>query len=157
MASETDVTKTAGVIATVVGFISICNGLGRVLYGWVFDRSGRKATMIAITLEMLLSAVLLALALNTHSFILLVVSFVGTGLAYGGVVTMNSAFVGGFYGKTNYPVNFSIVNMNLMISSLGGIIAGMLYDHSGSFVSTCVFMAISTIIGFISLFLIRRP
>ena len=35
-----------GTIATVVGLISILNGIGRVIFGGLFDKKGYKLTMI---------------------------------------------------------------------------------------------------------------
>lgn len=74
----------AGVITLVVGFISICNGLGRVLFGGLFDKLGWKLTMTAVNVVSLAGVVVLMAALFTHSFPLVVAGFIITGLGYGG-------------------------------------------------------------------------
>ena len=116
----------ASSVATIVGLISICNGIGRVIYGGMFDKFGRSKTMITVVVVFLVSSILLVLAFNTKSLIILIVGFILCGASYGGVTSVNSAFINLFYGATNYPVNFSIVNLNLIISSFGSTIAGML-------------------------------
>jgi len=62
-----------------------------------------------------------------------VVGFALGGLAYGGVPPTNSAFASTYYGQKHYPVNYAIINTNLLIASFGSTIAGALYDASGSY------------------------
>ena len=80
-----------------------------------------------------------------------------SGLAYGGVTPMNSAFIGAFFGMKNYPVNYPIINMNLLVASFGGTIAGALYDSSQSYLSTFMIMLAGVIVATISSVLIKRP
>ena len=54
----------------------------------------------------------------------MVAGFIVTGLGYGGAPTMGSAVISDFFGQKNYPVNFSINNMNLLVASFAGTIAG---------------------------------
>lgn len=146
----------AGTVATVVGLISILNGIGRVICGALFDKIGRRATMFVVDITFFAAVGLLILALTSQSFMLIIVAFVVSGLAYGGVTPMNSAFVGAFYGRTHYPVNYPIVNMNLLVASFGSTIAGALYDASGSFLSTLFLMLGCVVVATVSSILIRR-
>ena len=122
-------------IATVVGLISICNGIGRVIFGGLFDKIGRGKTMSLISICFVVSVGVLVLALTQKNFML----------------------ISAFYGKKNYPVNFSIINMNLLIASFGSTIAGALYDASGSFVSTFLMMIVAGVLAFVLNLLIREP
>ena len=115
-----------GTIATVVGLISVFNGLGRVLFGGLFDRFGRKMTMMLVNVAFFISVCIVIASILLESFPILVVGFICCGLSYGGITPTNSAFVNSFYGATHYPVNFSMVNLNLIFASFGGTIAGML-------------------------------
>ncbi len=144
-------------IATVVGLISICNGIGRVIFGGLFDRIGRGRTMTLISVAFILSVSILVLALTQKSFPLIVIGFICTGFSYGGVTPTNSAFISAFYGKKNYPVNFSIINMNLLVASFGSTIAGMLYDASGSFLSTFFLMIGAGVLAVVCNLFIRSP
>lgn len=144
-------------ITLVVGFISICNGLGRLLFGGLFDRLGWRVTMLIVNAVSLLSVLVLAAALLTNQFALVVVGFVVTGIAYGGAPTMGSAFIGKFFGPQNYPVNFSIGNMNLLVASFSGTVAGALFDASGSYVTTLAAIGVCAVVAFVILGLIRQP
>lgn len=146
-----------GTIATVVGLISIFNGIGRVIFGGMFDKMGRGKTMAVITLAFLVSVGVLVLALMIKSFFLIVAGFICTGFSYGGINPTNSAFISAYFGRRHYPVNFSIINMNLLISSFGSTVAGILYDKSGSFLSTFLMMIGAAVLAFVCSALIRKP
>ena len=144
-------------IATVVGLISICNGIGRVIYGSMYDNFGRKKTMLTLVVVFFVAGLSLILAFNIQNFAILVVGFMLCGACYGGVTSINSAFVNSFYGATNYPVNFPIVNLNLIIASFGSTIAGALYDSTGSYLSTIFMMLGAIALSFICAVSIKRP
>lgn len=120
-------------VATIVGVLSIANGLGRILFGGLYDRLGRFKTMLLGGGLFLLAMALLLAALSSHALWLLTAAYVLTGLAYGSVMPTNSAFVGQFYGRENYPANFSIVNMNILVASFGSTAAGAVFDATQSY------------------------
>ncbi len=154
---EINPAAAAGTVATVVGLISILNGIGRVICGGLFDKIGRKATMLVVNCTFFVAVGLLILALTSTSFTLIIVAFIVSGLAYGGITPMNSAFIGSFYGAKHYPVNYPIVNMNLLLASFGGTIAGALYDSSGSYLSTFFIMLGAVAVATISSIMIKKP
>ena len=142
-----------GTIATVVGLISILNGIGRVIFGGLFDKKGYKLTMILDMIIFIAAGLILILALTTGQFIFIILGFV----AYGGVTPTNSAIISDFFGRTYYPMNFSLINTNLLIASFASTIAGKLYDSSQSYFSTVIMMIGATVIGFVVFLGIRRP
>ena len=157
VAREVSPKATGGTISTVVGLISIFNGVGRVLFGSLFDRVGRLKTMLLNNIIFLIAIIVLMTALKSGLFILIIVGFILIGLAYGGITPTNSAFVNEFYGSKNYAVNLSLINMNLLIASFGSTIAGSLYDASGSYFTTLIAMVIAIAGGFIFSLLIKEP
>ena len=146
-----------GSVATIVGLISIFNGVGRVICGFLFDRIGRRNTMFIVDFTFLIAVCMLIAALLAKSIVIIIIAFVIGGLAYGGITPMNSAFIGAFYGSKNYPVNYPIINMNLLLASFGGTIAGALYDASGSYLSTFFIMIGVVAVATISSVFIKRP
>ncbi|NCB63711.1 MAG: MFS transporter [Clostridia bacterium] len=148
---------TPSAISFVVGFISICNGLGRVIFGACFDRWGRKTAMLVVTCSMLLGIVSLALSLFLVLPDLLVAGFVLTGLGYGGGPTMSAAFTKRFYGEQNYAVNFSITNVNLLVASFASTAAGAIYDRMGTYSAVFILLFLLLALAYAFLFAIRRP
>lgn len=157
IASQVGTGVADGTIATVVGLISILNGIGRVIFGALYDKNGYKSTMILDMVSFIIAALILILALKSGNFAFIVLGFVVGGFAYGGVTPMQSAFISDFFGRTYYSMNFSIIVTNLLIGSFASTIAGKLYDASGSYMSTIFMLIIVTVIAFVAFLGIRRP
>lgn len=146
-----------GTVATVVGLISIFNGIGRIIFGGMYDKVGRKITMLTADFAFVVFIAVLLLALTSKSFVILVIAYILGGLAYSSITPTNSAFINNFYGPTNFPVNFSMINLNLIIASFSSTIAGKLFDATGSYLSTCFMIIGLIVVGFITTFAIRKP
>ncbi len=146
-----------GNIATVVGLISILNGIGRVIFGAIYDKKGYRVAMVLDMIVVVIAGLVLILALTTGNFLFIVLGFLIGGLGYGGVMPTNSAIISDFFGRTNYPVNYSLVNTNLIIASFASTIAGKLYDASQSYMAPIMMMIGVTVVGFIVSLGIRRP
>ena len=133
---EASADQTAASVATIVGLISICNAVGRVLFGGMYDKFGRSLSMQLVNGLFILTSVVLLLAMSSRSVVVVIIGFVIGGLAYSGVTPTNSAFCRAYFGPTSYPVNFPLINSNLIFASFGSTISGGLYDASGSYSST---------------------
>lgn len=151
------ITGSLETAATVAGIISVCNGIGRVILGGMFDKAGYRMTMLTVTVLFILSTIILIMANHTGNFAVLVVSYILVGLAYGGVTPTNSAFVAKFFGNTNYPLNLSIVNLCLLVASYLPQVATMLLDRSHNYDGAFYYMIVLAVVALILTFLIRVP
>ncbi len=149
MATSIGTAAAAGTISLVVGMISVCNGVGRVIIGALFDRMTSKAVIRLATVLYFVSSLLLMAAEATKSFVILIVAFVVTGLAYGSCPTMAAAFTKKVFGEKHYSVNYSIMNLNLLLASFGSTIAGTLFDKTGTFFSVYIMMLIFCVGAFL--------
>lgn len=145
-----------GMLSLVVGLISVCNGLGRVLFGGLFDKIGHKATMLLIVASFTFGTIVLWASL-VGSATFLVVGFIFIGLGYGGGPTMGATVTKKFYGEQHYPVNFSIMNVNLLVASFASTAAGAIYDVTGNFGTIFILLLLLTAVALIALVCIRRP
>ena len=130
---EASASQTAGAVATIVGLISICNALGRVLFGGMYDKYGRSLSMQLVNILFIVTSGVLILALTAKSVVVVIIGFILGGLAYSGITPTNSAFCRSYFGPANYPVNFSLINSNLIFASFGSTVSGALFDASGSY------------------------
>lgn len=143
---------SASMLSLLVGMISVCNGVGRVLFGALFDRIGRKASMTAISLCMLAGTALLVMAVSFSSLLILTGAFLLVGLGYGGSPTMSASVIKQAYGKRYYPVNFSLMNTNLLVASFASTAAGAMYDAAGTFTTVftvlfvCILLGLTTVL-----------
>ena len=132
----------AETVTLLAGIVSVCNGLGRIVFGTAYDRLRWRKTMLMINLASIAGSLILMAAMGAHSVSLIVAGLIVTGLAYGGSPTMCAAYTRDFYGAKFYAVNFQIVLLNLLPASFGGTLTGILYDISGSYISTLIVLSL---------------
>ena len=108
-------------------------------------------------LMFVLAGVLTMLAFLTGQFALLVAALVCAGLGYGGVPPTNSAIISDFFGRKNFALNYPIVNTNLLIASFSSAFAGSLFDATGTYASSVVFVCVPILASIFALAVMRRP
>lgn len=140
----------AGIIALIVGFQSVCNGLGRFSIGVVFDRFGRKVAILTDTGSFIVSCVLLLTALRTGSVVLTIVGLLLTGISYGAMITLISSFTADCFGPRDYASNFSIVTLAMIPASFGSALMGAMQTASGTYI-TSFYVFIAAAVGVIVL------
>lgn len=154
---EVDNSISKGSVSTIVGLVSILNGVGRIIFGILFDKLGYRKTIFIDLLFFASFIIFMFISLTTKNVVLIVVGFILGGLSYGGVTPLNSAIIREFYGNGAFSVNFSIINMNLLISSFGSTMAGYLFDVSQSYFSTLFLMLSMIIISVLFCLFIKKP
>ena len=142
---------------TLVGVLSVFNGIGRILTGAIYDSLGRKITMLASNILTIFAAGLTLVAVQTNSLALCIIGLCLTGLSYGSCPTMTSAFTASFYGTKYFPTNYSITNFNLIVASFIATFSNSLLISTGSYTAPFVMLLILSI-GALGLnFTIRKP
>jgi OFA family oxalate/formate antiporter-like MFS transporter len=128
---------SAGLAITLVGVLSVCNGLGRIFCGLLFDNWGRCKTMLFANCLAILVPAITLIAILTGSLPLGVVGLCLTGIVYGCGPTISSVFVSTFYGMKYFGMNFSIANTMLVpasfISALGSVLLSMTKTYAAPF------------------------
>lgn len=148
---------SASFAATLVGVLAVCNGLGRVITGVVFDTLGRRFTMIGATVLTTAAATVTLISVVTSSLPLCVAGLCLTGLSYGTSPTVSSAFTLAFYGKKHFASNLSISNFNLMGASFIATACTALMTSSGGYVVPFVLLLVLAVISILLNLSIKRP
>lgn len=131
-----------GAPAIVGMVVSVFNGAGRVLIGGIFDKVGRKTTMLINMIALLAGGIALFMGAKTVAMALILVGLLCMGIAYGGFPTITSAFINRQYGPKYFPTNFSLANFSLISAAiLGPMISSKLVESAGGAYDT-TFMAI---------------
>lgn len=102
----------------LVGLVSICNGLSRIVIGLLLDKKGIVTTMTANSFIAILATICIVVALATGIPFLYVVGALLCGFCYGGVPVANSAFARRCFGQRQYPFNLAVMAVPIMIASL---------------------------------------
>ena len=118
---------------TMVGVLSVCNGLGRIICGLIFDKFGCKKTMIYADVLTIIAGIVILTAVINSSVILCVAGLCIVGLSFGCCPTISAAFIADFFGKKNYNLNYSVFNLNLLIASLIASVESYLLAVSGGY------------------------
>ena len=123
----------AALATTLVGVLAVCNGLGRIITGAVFDSLGRRFTMIAANILTIVAAGITLLAVNVGSLPLCIVGLCLTGMSYGTSPTVASAFTSAFYGTKHFASNLGVMNFNLMCASFVATACSSLLTSTGGY------------------------
>jgi len=142
---------------TLVGVLSISNGLGRIFCGYIFDHLGRRKTMLIANGLAILASLVMMMAILFHSIAICVVGLCVTGVAYGCAPTISAAFVGTFYGTKYFAMNFSIANTSLIPASFTATIASALVASTGSYLAPFIMLTAFACIGLVLNLSIRTP
>ena len=143
--------------ATLVGVLAVCNGLGRIITGVLFDNVGRRLTMLFSNLLTIFAALITLVSIMLGSLPLCIVGLCLTGLSYGSCPTVCSAFVSSFYGTKHFATNFSIVNFNLIAASFIATLSSNLMSISGGYTLPFIVLLSISIAALILNFTIKKP
>lgn len=142
---------------SLVGVLSVCNGLGRILTGALFDSIGRRKTMLWANILTIGAACVTLLAVWIGSLPLCIVGLCLTGMSYGACPTITSAFTSSFFGMKYFPTNMAIMTFNIMGGSLIATVSSTLLTRTGGYVAPFLLLLALSVVALILNLSIRRP
>jgi MFS family permease len=111
--------------------LALCNGFGRIIWGAVSDRIGRRATFVILFAAQALAFVSLG---NNHEVVIVAISIAVLLLAYGGGFGVMPAFNADFFGTKNFGANYGMQLSAWGFAGVAGTALGSgLKDLTGSF------------------------
>ncbi|MBQ8293084.1 MAG: MFS transporter [Bacilli bacterium] len=147
----------ASLATTLVGVLSVCNGLGRIIVGILFDKLGRRFTMIFSNILTMAAAGCVLLAVSINSLVLCIIGLVLVGMSYGSCPTVASAITSAFYGQKNFSRNFSVMNFNLMIAAFIATGCSTILTNTGGYLAPFILLLSLTGLALILNLSIKRP
>ncbi|WP_286142498.1 MFS transporter [Adlercreutzia caecimuris] len=106
--------------SAAMGSIGAFNAAGRLGAGWLWDRAGARRAMTTVSAIYGCALLACVAAVELALFPLIVAGFMLLGAAYGGSVSVASAFTGERFGMAHYAMNYALVNANLVLASMVG-------------------------------------
>ena len=147
----------AALATTLVGVLAIFNGLGRILTCIVFDKMGRRFTMLAANILTIFAAGMTLLSVSIASLPLCIVGLCLTGMSYGSSPTVASAFTSAFYGQKHFASNLGVVNFNLMAASFIATACSSLQIASGGYIAPFVLLLSLAGAGLVLNISVKKP
>jgi MFS family permease len=142
--------KAAGILSTI-GAVSM---LGRFVCGIVIDRQGSKTVMVACFVLLLTGLGWLQIARQTWMLYMFAAVY---GLAHGGYFTAISPLVAEWFGIHSHGSLFGIVVFfGTVGGAIGPLLAGHLFDQSGSYQPTFQMVTVMAVVA-MGLLLSLRP
>lgn len=142
---------------TLVGVLSVCNGIGRIITGAAYDAFGRKVTMTGSAVLTIVAAGTALFGSAVSSLPVCIVGLCLTGVSYGSCPTLTSAFTASFYGQSHFPVNYSLTNFNLIVAAFIANGANALLIGTGTYTAPFVMLLSLAVIALGLNFTVKRP
>ncbi|MCK5594550.1 OFA family MFS transporter [bacterium] len=131
--------------AFTITVLAIANGLGRIIFGALSDKIGRKNIIVVLFLIMTLGMILLPYM--TMLFALYAAAGI-VGLCFGGFLAVYPAATGDFFGTKDFGINYGLVFIAYGAGCFAGPwLGGMVYDATGSYVSAFIAAGILALCG----------
>lgn len=142
---------------TLVGVLSVFNGIGRIITGALYDALGRRITMISANLLTIVAAGVTLAGVFLHTLPLCIIGLCLTGVSYGSCPTVTSAFSASFYGQKHFSTNYSITNFNLIVASFIATFSNSLLISTGSYVAPFILLLVLAVVAMGLNLSIKRP
>ena len=142
---------------SLVGVLSVCNGVGRILTGAIFDMIGRRKTMVCANILTIGAAGVTLFAVSVNSLWLCIVGLCLTGISYGACPTITAAFTSSFYGMKHFPNNMAIMTFTVMIGSFVATAANKVLESTGGYTGPFMMLLGLTFVALVLNLFIRKP
>lgn len=141
--------SSATTAAMITGMVSLCNGLGRVISGILYDRFSFDKVIYFISVAYIAASIMGAIAMLLNSSLLMAAASVLMGLCFGGAPSSSSAIVIQLYGNKFFSSNFGAISTQVMFASLlGPYVAGKMYSMSNTYSTTFYMIVAFSILSF---------
>ena len=142
---------------SLVGVLSVCNGLGRILTGALFDAMGRRKTMLCANILTSCAACVTLLAVSIGSLPLCIAGLCLTGISYGACPTITSAFTASFFGMKYFSSNMALMTFTVMGGSLIATLSNKVLEVTGGYTTAFMMLLSLTFVALILNIFIKKP
>ena len=134
---------------SLVGVLSVCNGIGRILTGAIFDAIGRKKTMLFANILTICAAGVTLISVSVGSLALCIVGLCLTGVSYGSCPTITAAFTSSFFGMKYFSNNMALMTFTVMVGSFIATASNKVLEVTGGYTATFMMLLGLTVVALI--------
>lgn len=142
-------------VATLaVMVISAFNSFGRLFWGAMSDKLGRKNTLLVLTLMACVTIPFLAVVQGYPIFVLIAV----VAFSYGGFLGTFPALTADYWGVKNMGMNYGMVLLGFGVGAVASsFVAGFLRDRTGNFKLAFMIAAAAAFVAFLLVLFLKPP
>ncbi len=146
------------VSAGALGAVGLCSAFGKFGFGWLCDRIQARY-VLAIGLSLQLGSIIVLMNIGPDSPTIMAWLFAAMmGLGLGSWLPTMSMLTSGYFGLANYGAIFGAITIPYAVgSAVGPLVAGRLYDSSGSYTGVFVVFLVLFAVSIASILVCRRP
>ena len=146
------------VSAGALGAVGLSSAFGKFGFGWLCDRmQARYVLAIGLSLQLGSIVVLMGISPDSPAAVAWLYA-VMMGLGLGSWLPTMSMLTSGYFGLANYGAIFGAITIPYAVgSAVGPLVAGRLYDSSGSYTGVFVVFLVLFAIAIVSTLVCRRP
>ncbi len=141
---------------SLVGILSVCNGLGRIITGAVFDVIGCRKTMICANILTICAAAVTLLAVSINALPLCIIGVCLTGMSYGACPTITAAFTSSFFGMKYFSGNMALMTFTVMVGSFVATASNKVLEATGGYTATFIMLLALTFVALVLNIFIRK-
>ncbi|APX71798.1 MFS transporter [Companilactobacillus allii] len=143
--------------AVIVGLVSLGNGGGRLIGGFILDKFGRSKTMLFSNFLYIIAIGLLLLSEYNNNVLILSLGCLLCGMSFGSILIIMTYFTKTVWGLKNMALNFGVINSYGIISVfIGSYGSSKIYEYTGSYVSVFIIMLVMVVLAMVLLALLNR-
>ena len=118
--------EATAMAAMGASLISVMNGVGRMVWGALFDKLGMRRTQFILCVVSVAAPLVILAGIKAASPILCLAGLCLTGVSYAYAPTASSTFTLAFYGRKHFSMNFPVLNLTLLAASfVPTLVSGM--------------------------------
>lgn len=140
-----------------LGMLSFCNGIGRLLFGIIWDFAGLKKTIALDIIVFIIAYIILSLSPVHKNPYMILLAFCLCGFSYGGANLMCISFTRTVFGLKHFAENYGFNSSSMILSSfMGPFIMGEIKLATGSYHDSFTFFIGFGLFALICLLLIKK-
>ncbi len=136
-------------------FFSLANGIGRIIWGTLSDKLGRKISVFIMILSQ--GIIILFFTKMAGTPILLYIGAVIIGFNFGGNFALFPAFTADLFGNRNVGLNYPFVYLSYGVGGILGPILGGVLGDMGNFGLAFTICGLLCLVGALLVTMIKHP
>lgn len=142
--------------AMIISAISICNGVGRLIWGMIYDRLNMNRCLLIIGIVFFLATGGLYIALVTHNQYIFILSACLLLFGYGGNATTIPSIIRELFGHRTFSLNYSLLCTNSIFSSFFPAMIGTIQVVTHGYQIPLIFLLGCTLFSLLTVFFFTK-